>query len=185
MGGARSAPAPDDQGREFQVFRGDHATTSKQLSEALLDLHRELIAGLVDSGDSIPELTKRVMGVFENADKYRAERIARTEASTAVHTASLTSAKESGVVAGKDILLSSNACPLCVDTKAAHPGGVGLDSNFATIGTNPDYADKTVTPIHPDCLLPGTIVLAPLSIRGLKPSTMAPSCGFDCRTEAM
>jgi HK97 family phage portal protein len=135
----------------FKFCSNTNASTDKLLSDALLDLTKEMIAGVVDSGDSIPELTKRIQGVFEHLSNYGAERIARTEASTAVHTASLTSAKTSGVVNGKDILLSSNACPLCVSTKAAHPHGVDLDSNFAVIGANPDYADKKVTPIHPFC----------------------------------
>ncbi len=143
----------------FKFCAETNATTSKQLSDALLELHKELIAGLVDSGDSIPQLTKRVMGVFENCDKYRAERIARTEASRAVHGASLTSAAESGVVTGKKILLSANACPLCVETAAKHPKGAALSETFATVGKNPEYSDVKITPIHPFCRCTMTYVL--------------------------
>lgn len=145
----------------FKFCAETNATTSKQLSDALLDLHRELIAGLVDSGDSVRELTKRVQAVFENCEKHRAERIARTEASRAVHRASLTSARESGVVAGKKILLSANACPLCVSTADKYPDGCPLDQSFASIGNNPEYSDVDITPIHPFCRCSMCYMLTP------------------------
>jgi HK97 family phage portal protein len=145
----------------FSFCEETNATTSKELSEALSDLHKELISGLVDSGDSIRELTKRVQKVFENADHARAERIARTEASRAVHGASLVSAEESGVVDGKKILLSANACPLCVETAEKHPEGVTLHQSFATIGTNPAYSAIKMPPIHPNCRCSVAYVLSP------------------------
>jgi HK97 family phage portal protein len=136
-------------------------TTTKDLNDALAQLREEMIQGLVDAGESIPELTKRVQAVFEGAEKWRAEMIARTEASRAVHRASLSSAKESGVVERKKILLSANACPLCVETAAKHPDGIDLDSSFASIGHNPDYSNVDITPIHPHCRCSMAYVLTP------------------------
>ena len=134
-------------------------TTAKNLGDALDELRKELITGLVTQGDSIPELTKRVMGVFENCEKFRAERIARTEASRAVHAASLESAKESGVCEGKKLLISGNSCPLCHEVAAAWPKGLPLDGTFATVGKNPEYSTVRMPPIHPYCRCSTTYVL--------------------------
>ena len=95
-----------------------NATTDMDLQQALERLRQELVQGLVEAGDSIPELAKRVKGVFGRISDWRAEMIARTEASRAVHAASLQSAKESGVVRGKKWLVSANSCDRCV-AKAA------------------------------------------------------------------
>lgn len=145
----------------FKFCKETNETTTKDLNDALGQLREEMIKGLVETGESIPQLTKRVQAVFEGADKWRAEMIARTEASRAVHRASLTSAKESEVVERKKILLSANACPLCVDTAAKHPDGIPLDSSFASIGHNPDYSNVDITPIHPFCRCSMTYVLTP------------------------
>jgi Phage Mu protein F like protein len=139
-----------------------NATTDTDLSEALEQLRQEFLEGLVDRGDTIPELTRRVQKVFKQASEGRAERIARTEASRAVHSASLMSAKESGVVAGKKWLVSANSCDKCKAIAAElNKHGIGLDDEFANSGSNANYASITNPPLHPHCRCSITYALTP------------------------
>ena len=76
--------------------------------------------------------------------------IAATEASRAVHAAELTADVESEVVAGLELLLSSDACALCRKI-ASECKRVRLGESFATIGDNPHYKHIKHPPIHPRC----------------------------------
>lgn len=125
-----------------------NATTSKELSAALIQLRQEIGDGLVE-GDTRVELRKRVQKVFERASNSRAESIARTEASRATHEAELMSAKDSGVVQKKVWLLSADACPICEEIAATHPGGVALNKTFAEFGG--EYGSIDGPPAHPNC----------------------------------
>jgi hypothetical protein len=146
----------------LEFCHATNATTSLDLATALGRLREEFVAGIVTHGESIPELRKRVQSVFTKASDSRAETIARTEASRAVHAGSLESAKSSGVVAGKAWLLSANACPICFAIRDAEPkGGVPLDGDFGQVGTNATYRDVRMPPAHPHCRCSTTYVLTP------------------------
>lgn len=134
----------------FAFCDATNKTTDLALSDALKALRRELVAGLVTEGDSIPALTKRVKKVFNHAETYRARRIAQTEAARAVHAAQYESVKESGVASGVRWLISANSCPLCVRI-AAEVGQVKLGTDFAKIGNNPHYSAVPHPPAHPSC----------------------------------
>lgn len=135
-------------------------TTNKQLKTAVAKLRAELTAGLVDQGESIPELTRRVQAVFERATEGRARRIAATETTRAYHAAQEAAAEESGVVAGFELLLSGDACPLCrkVATEARR---VKLGQAFAVIGSDPTYKEVRYPPLHPLCQCSMIEVLTP------------------------
>jgi hypothetical protein len=142
----------------FSFCAATNATTTMQLGDALAQLRRELIAGLVDEGETLGQLRKRVQSVFTSAEKHRAERIAATEASRAVHAAQLESAKESGVVQGQKWLLSSDACPLCHKI-ATETGIVPLGGEFAKVGDHPEYSSVRYPPAHPNCQCSTELVL--------------------------
>jgi Phage Mu protein F like protein len=146
----------------FQFCESTNRTTDLDLAEALEQLRGEFIAGLVDRGDSIPELTKRVKSVFRDLATWRAEMIGRTEASRAIHAASLQSASESGVVQGKRWLTSANSCDRCVaiaqEFNAVFPQGVPLGMPFEMKGDGP-YASIQHPPLHPHCRCSVTFVL--------------------------
>jgi hypothetical protein len=135
-------------------------TTSLKLDVALAKLRAELVAGLVDAGDSIPQLTKRVQSVFDQATKSRARMIAATEAARAVHAAQEQSAIDSGVVVGMEWLVSGDACPLCLQI-AAEVRAVPLGTRFAEVGNNPSYKDVRHPPAHPHCQCSIVEVLRP------------------------
>ena len=71
-----------------------------------------------------------------------------------MHTASLQSAKESGVVKGKKWIKSANACDQCValvdKLNADFPNGIPLETNFAHVGGNPEYSEVKAPPLHPN-----------------------------------
>jgi hypothetical protein len=124
-----------------------NATTSMQLDEALSKLRDEISSGLTE-GDTRVELTKRVEEVFDQAESGRAETIARTEGSRAAHEGELMSAKESGVVRQKYLILSADACPICEAVAAEGPKD--LDEPFRVDGDGP-YAVAQTPPIHINC----------------------------------
>lgn len=138
------------QSASLSFCQSTNATTSKALNVALADLRGELVAGVATTGEAIPKLTKRVNSIFDSAEKSRARRIAQTEASRAVHAGQEEAAKQSGLVAGWEWLLSSDACPLCqmIGRRAKY---VRLDQPFAVIGDNPSYSSITHPPLHPHC----------------------------------
>jgi hypothetical protein len=125
-------------------------TTSLQLDEALRKLREELNAGIVEVGESLARLTKRVNAIFDQATTSRARRIAWTETSRAVHAAQEQAAIHSGVVTGWKWLLSGDACPLCFAVAARCPA-VRLGQPFAVIGDDPHYSTIKFPPLHPHC----------------------------------
>lgn len=139
-------------------------TTDLDIRQAYRELQRELLEGLGYEGETIPQLTKRVKAIFQDAATWKAEQIARTEASRAVNAASLESAKQSGVVARKKWLLSTNACQFCheIADRVNAEGGVPLDEAFAVVpGGNPVYSTIICPPAHPSCRCSTTLVLNP------------------------
>lgn len=127
-----------------------NATTSLALDDALFLLRDELAKSIVETGESGFYLRKRVESVFDQAETWRAERIARTEAIRAHHAAQLEAAHNSGVVIGWEWLVSSDACPLCHEI-ANKVGRVRLGENFAVIGDHPIYKHIPFPPAHPHC----------------------------------
>ena len=124
--------------------------TSHDLDTALLKLREQLHEGIVNEGESVEQLTKRVQSIFETATQSRARTIAQTETSRAVHAAQDDAAYRSGVVTGWRWQLSSDACPVCVAIAARNPV-VRLGHPFAVIGNNPIYSHVFVPPAHPRC----------------------------------
>lgn len=127
-----------------------NGTTSQSLDAALAKTRQELTEGIVNRGEALTAITKRIGAIFDGAETYRARRIAWTETSRAVHAAQEQAAIASGVVTGWRWLLSSDACPICVAIAARCPA-VRLEHPFAVIGDNPHYATVKFPPAHPHC----------------------------------
>ena len=127
-----------------------NATTSLALDEALAQTREALRQGIVEQGEALPALTKRINAIFDGAEKWRARRIAWTETSRAVHAAQEQAAVASGVVTGWKWLISGDACPLCFAVAARCPA-VKLGQPFAVIGDDPHYAKVKFPPLHPHC----------------------------------
>ena len=147
----------------FAFCESTNKSTSDAIGRAHDRLRDQLREGVIEEGEALPALTKRVRSIFKTLDKSHAELIAITETNRAVHLASLRSAKESGVVAGKRPLLSANACPLChkIVDEVSEKGSIGLDDDFAVVGSNPLYSHMKVPPFHPRCRCSYVTVLTP------------------------
>jgi hypothetical protein len=126
-------------------------TTDLGIADARDAVRDQLARGLIGRGDTVPQLTARIKTVFTHASKSKATQIARTEASRAVHEASIMSARATGLVTRKHWLLSSGACPRCHAVAAAFPEGIALEGEFAHQGHNPDYSSVRYPPLHPNC----------------------------------
>lgn len=140
---------------EGQGFRFSTPTT--KVTNVLLG--RQLRAG-ISAGEGIPDLRKRVEGVFEGMDRYRSERIARTETIRATNYATLSAYKESGVVQAKQWLTTPDerTCEWCgpMDRRV-----LGLDDDWFKRGESfqgvnggtikLDYGSVDQPPLHPNC----------------------------------
>ncbi len=125
-------------------------TTSLDLEDALAKTREALKASLIEKGESVAVLTKRIKAIFDGAETWRARRIATSEASRATHAAQEMAAAASGVVTGWELLISEDACPLCQTIKRRVPA-VKLGQAFAVIGTHPSYATIKHPPLHVSC----------------------------------
>jgi SPP1 gp7 family putative phage head morphogenesis protein len=144
----------------LEFCKATNETTSLNLAEALKRTRQELVEGIVQRGESLERLTKRVQTIFDSAETWRARRIAATESSRAVHSAQEEAAKQSGVVAGWEWLLSDDACPLC-HTVARRAKQVRLGQAFAVVGDHPVYSEIRFPPLHPSCQCTVIEVLKP------------------------
>ncbi len=124
---------------------------------------REIVGDGLETGESINDLTKRVQNYFEKdgpgdrAVKWRAERIARTEASRSLNQGQVTAWKESGVTRMR-WLIAPQPCQFCeavsqkmqsIDVPFYNQG----DSIAGTKGGTMkfDYDAVTSPPLHPNC----------------------------------
>ncbi len=136
--------------QSFAFCQSTNDATSLRLGTALARLKDHFAAGLATEGETVRQLTGRVQSIFDGLSTSHARMIAATEASRAVHAAELTADLESEVVAGLELLLSSDACPLCRKI-ATECRRVRLGESFAVIGDNPHYKDIRHPPLHPHC----------------------------------
>ena len=127
-----------------------NATTSKQLSDAIAATREAIQEGLIEQGESLDWLTKRINEIFDQAENWRARRIAASEASRAAHSAQEKAAYASEVVTGWRWLASDDACPLCL-TIARRCEFVPLGQPFAKIGDHPTYSIVRFPPAHVSC----------------------------------
>lgn len=99
-----------------------------------------------EAGESIPELKKRISGLFEEMAAYRSERIARTETIIGSNFATEEAYKESGVVEAKEWLATRDER---TDDECAALDGkvVSLSGKFF----KDDYFSGEYPPLHVNC----------------------------------
>lgn len=131
-----------------------NTTTREQLREAL--------AEGVSQQESVPQLSKRVMAVYDEADKNRASMIARTETMRANNLGHLEAYKQSGVVDMKEwmVALDERTCQYCLAMEKEYKQ-VGLGEDFISQGQELigldggtlkiDYSGLSAPPLHPQC----------------------------------
>ena len=121
---------------------------------------RKQLADGIEVGEGIPELRKRVEEVFVGMEKYRSERIARSEVIRATNWATEQAYIESKVVEGKAWLtaMDERVCTTCGPMDGRE---IPLKENYFNQGdviigsdgseTIADYGDIGFPPLHPNC----------------------------------
>jgi HK97 family phage portal protein len=130
----------------------------------------------IDAGESIPELRKRVEKVFKRMEKYRSERIARTETIKATNYASEAAYQDSGIVQGKQWLTAfdERTCEFCgpMNGQVVDLGDKWFDRGDTYVGNQGgsldlSYESIEFPPLHPNCrctLIPVVMREAPKSV---------------------
>jgi len=134
------------------------------------------------AGESIPQLKKRVEGVYADARGARAEMIARTETTRASTKATLEAWRQSNVVTSKEWWTAEDerVCPWC---NSMHGKQFGIDNNFFDKGDNLNIEGRELSfdkysvdgpPLHPSCRCMLVPVLGSKSAKPLKKETPKP-----------
>ena len=123
-------------------------TTSLELNDAIAQLRRNIADEVVLGENTRQALTEVVKNTFENAETWRAHRIAVTEASRAVHDGQILAAAQGGLTAGFEVMLSPTACDICVDAHAESGGYIDLETAMGSVGSY----DRDLPPYHPHCM---------------------------------
>lgn len=122
-------------------------------------LARQFKAG-ISAGEGIPELRKRVESVFGKMERYRSERIARSETIRATNYTSVESWKQSGVVDAEQWITASDerVCEWCgpMNGKIIPLGDSWFNRGDSVQGTaggalKLDYEKIEHPPLHTNC----------------------------------
>jgi HK97 family phage portal protein len=148
-------------------FMNQHTVQlARTITTSAADSLRTALATGIGEGETLNERTSRVMEALGEEAPWRAERIARTESARAMHEGNIEAWKATGVV-GKRWMLSGDACPMCKAAAEKINKSVGVGAPFLSAGDELKYEGGSVVldrsfntpPLHPNCVLPGTIVL--------------------------
>jgi len=120
-------------------------TTNKNVKDALSQAREALRKEMIYGENTVPALTKAIQGVFEDAQKWQAQRIAVTESSLAVHDADIISAAASNVVRGFVPIVSADACEYC---QTVAQNFTSMSKAMEQVGT---YDSRSLPPFHPNC----------------------------------
>lgn len=145
-----------------RLIRSVSETTERRIRAALADS--------VGRGDSVIGMRDAVRDVMHSLSQYGAERIARTESARAYLSAREEAWAQSGVVQGKEWLLSADPCEICqtvakvYNTANLGESFVGFGETLDLIGGGTfvcDYAAMYGPPAHPNCRCDLGMVLKP------------------------
>lgn len=107
----------------------------------------------LSKGESVNDIANRMKDVFNSAEDFRAERIARTETLRFNTLSTETAFQDSGIVEAKEWVTDGNPCPFCISMQGKV---AALGANFLSVGDKVldrtiDYSDVPAPPLHPNC----------------------------------
>jgi SPP1 gp7 family putative phage head morphogenesis protein len=114
-------------------------------TETLTTLRERLMSG-IDAGEGMDKLRRRVQDTFDDMEKWRAERIARTETSRAAGQGTRETFKEAGFT--KKVWLAN---PDCCTEICAPLEGKTIDMDEPFFVDPKGYSDGMTEPAHPGC----------------------------------
>lgn len=98
---------------------------AEEVNKTTEDALREALKLGLQEGDTIDEISKRVADIFDMAEGYRSERIARTETVSSANRGAIAAYEESGVVKGVEWITARDA-----DVRDSHK----IDGEIADLG---------------------------------------------------
>lgn len=140
--------------------------TLQEADRVISQMKTELLAGQ-KKGESAAKITNRIAQFFSQESRWRARRIARTEAARAHNYGFMAGVEDFDEVTGWEWHLSSDACPRCmaVGMVKGRPRRVRKGVPFATDPAAPAvYGTILAPPLHPNCFCS---ILPTLDIDGL------------------
>lgn len=135
----------------IRLCRDTARTTNLALRDAVNQLRGQLIGELAGEEYTRRSLVQAVSSVFTDAETWRAQRIAVTEASMAIHDGEILAGDQSGVVLGYEPLVSPDACDLCLMMAEAFDF-VPMEEALAGLGEYAGLEDgRSLPPYHTNC----------------------------------
>jgi len=120
----------------------------RMFAKSMISTDRDKLTGIIsqglESGSSIPDISRTIRDEFSSYSKMQAERITRTEVLRASNIASVDAWEQSGEVVGKQWLTAPGADAECAEYEGKI---VSLKGNFYSTS---EFADGD-PPIHPNC----------------------------------
>lgn len=136
---------------------------AKSMTDTAYERIRKSLAEGIGKGESVPELTKIVRAEYDSLKMYQAENIARSETARATGFAQVDAYIQSGVVEGKEWLVTEDdrLCEYCLAMESSYDSKLGLNDSFFKVGDSVigvdggvmqlDYSDVDAPPLHPGC----------------------------------
>lgn len=124
-------------------------TFTRDLNTTLEGIRGDVSAA-IQSGETAGDTVNRVAKWIDENSRWRARRIAVTESARAYNQGQLAATAGYDFVAGYELLLSSDACPLCHAIHRQCPK-IPKDGSFGTNGNHKTYKDLKLPPFHPNC----------------------------------
>lgn len=126
-------------------------------SETISQIEETILEG-IRNGENISKMRSRIQAVYQQANKVRAEIIARTEVSALSNEAALEAYRNSPVVTGKEWYAQPDACPFCMSMNGKV---VQVDTDYFKVGQSITLEDGSILrlnyenvgkpPLHPNC----------------------------------
>jgi len=144
-----------DVGRE-EIQKLLNLDARKFATSATTYTNKSIKKRIVDSvakGETMDEMKKRIRNLFVSAEKYRADRIARTETVRYNVTATEQAFVESNVVKYKEWFVNPGACDICepMRGKRIKVGETFFKEGDTTNGYTVSYGDVYGAPLHVNC----------------------------------
>lgn len=164
------------------TFREELGLSYERIRE---QIRLEIEKGRLQEGESASQLTNRVAQYFRETNRWRARRIAQTEATRAHHLARERSAIETGgVVQGWEWVTTSQSCPICdaIARDVNNPTGrrqTRIGMAFAIRGDSAVYRNLRFPPAHPHCRCTTKAILDPIYSGSLTPTTWSGVIDFN------
>ena len=125
---------------------------SKTVTSTAYDKIRKSLAEGIKNGESIAQLKDRVIGGYKSLEIYQAETIAKTEVSRATNFAAIDAFKQSGVVEGKEWIVTPDdrLCEFCASMESEYNAQARLDDTYFKVGDSVNGIDGGVMSIEFD-----------------------------------